>query len=91
MAITEPSWSVPARPLAPSPAESQSVANAIDSGGVVTAGRQFERSRPPRLVDDFHRADGPISRDVSICVRKTIVIQVVASRVEKFNAALPKS
>lgn len=91
MARTEPSWSVPAWLPSRSPAAPQSVANAQDSAGAMEASRLSERSRPQRPVDDFPIADGPDCCDVSICVRKTIVIQVFALCVEKFNAAFLKS
>jgi hypothetical protein len=91
MAITAPTWSASDWLRAPAQAAPQNVANAMDSGGGAEDSQGWAHNRPRRLVDDFHIADSPRSCDVSIRVRKTIIIQVVALSVEKLNADSAKS
>ena len=91
MAITEPTRSAPVWPDEPAQTALQSVANAMDFGGMVGDCPPWGCSDPRLLVDDFHRVNRGSSLDVSIWVRKTIVNQVLALCVEKFNAVLPES
>ena len=91
MAITEPTRSVPVCLTAPAQAGLQSAANAMDFGGMVGDCPPWGCSDPRRLVADFHRVNRGSSLDVSIWLSKTIVNQVLALCVEKFNAFLPES